>query len=51
MFGKNNYKEYSPKNYDNRYLGPVTVEEAFSKSLNTVAVKVGNQIGINRVKI
>ncbi len=49
-FGKNNYKEYSPKNYDNRYLGPVTVEEAFSKSLNTVAVKVGNQIGINRVK-
>ena len=50
MFGKNNYKEYSPKNYDNKYLGPVTVEEAFSKSLNTVAVKVGNQIGINRVK-
>ncbi|MDC3107987.1 PBP1A family penicillin-binding protein [Paracoccaceae bacterium] len=50
MFGENNYKEYSPKNYDNRYLGPVTVEEAFSKSLNTVAVKVGNQIGINRVK-
>ncbi|MDC3080786.1 PBP1A family penicillin-binding protein [Paracoccaceae bacterium] len=50
MFGKNNFKEYSPKNYDNRYLGPVTLEEAFSKSLNTVAVKVGNQIGINRVK-
>ena len=50
MFGKNKYKEYSPKNYDNRYLGPVTIEEAFSKSLNTVAVKVGNQIGINRVK-
>ena len=50
MFGKNNYKEYSPKNYDNKYLGPVTIEEAFSKSLNTVAVKVGTQIGINRVK-
>ena len=50
FFGKNNYKEYSPKNYDNRYLGPVTIEEAFSKSLNTVAVKVGNKIGINRVK-
>ena len=49
-FGKNKHKEYSPKNYDNRYLGPVTVEEAFSKSLNTVAVKVGNQIGINRIK-
>ena len=49
-FGKNNYKEYSPKNYDNEYLGPVTIEEAFSKSLNTVAVKLGNQIGINRVK-
>ncbi len=50
VFGKNNYKEYSPKNYDNRYLGPVTMEEAFSKSLNTVAVKVGDKIGINRVK-
>ena len=50
MFGKNKKKEYSPKNYDNQYLGPVTVEEAFSKSLNTVAVKVGNKIGINRVK-
>ncbi len=49
-FGKNKHKEYSPKNYDNRYLGPVTVEEAFSKSLNTVAVKVGNQIGVNRIK-
>ncbi len=49
-FGTNNYKEYSPKNYDNKYLGPVTIEEAFSKSLNTVAVKVGNKIGINRVK-
>ena len=50
MFGENTYKEYSPKNYDNKYLGPVTIEEAFSKSLNTVAVKVGTQIGINRVK-
>ncbi len=50
MFGKNKYKEYSPKNYDNKYLGPVTIEQAFSKSLNTVAVKVGTQIGINRVK-
>ena len=50
MFGEDNYKEYSPKNYDNKYLGPVTIEEAFSKSLNTVAVKVGTQIGINRVK-
>ncbi len=50
LFGKNNYKEYSPKNYDNKYLGAVTIEEAFSKSLNTVAVKVGNEIGVNRVK-
>jgi penicillin-binding protein 1A len=50
VFGKNNYKEYSPKNYDNKYLGAVTIEEAFSKSLNTVAVKVGYEIGVNRVK-
>ncbi len=50
MFGENKQKEYSPKNYDNKYHGPVTIVEAFSKSINTVAVKVGNKIGINRVK-
>ncbi|MDC3067712.1 PBP1A family penicillin-binding protein [Paracoccaceae bacterium] len=50
QYGERKYREYAPKNYDKTYLGPVTIEEAFSKSLNTVAVKVGNKIGINRVK-
>ena len=40
VFGENNYKEYSPKNYDNRYLGPVTIEEAFSKSFKYSCGKV-----------
>jgi penicillin-binding protein 1A len=50
LYGKNKDRRYSPQNYDKKYLGPVTLEEAFSKSLNTIAAKVGNEIGINRVK-
>ena len=49
IYGKNNEREYSPENYDRKYLGPVTIEQAFSKSLNTIAVKVGNEIGLNRI--
>jgi len=50
IYGKNNDREYSPKNYDKKYLGPVTIEQAFSKSLNTIAAKIGNEIGLNRIR-
>ena len=49
IYGKNNEREYSPENYDRKYLGPVSIEQAFSRSLNTIAVKVGNEIGLNRI--
>ncbi len=48
-YGKNKEREYSPENYDRKYLGPVSIEKAFSRSLNTIAVKVGNEIGLNRI--
>jgi len=41
--------KWEPKNYNsNEYLGPVTLSEAFARSLNTVAAQVGNEIGENR---
>ncbi len=49
IYGENNEREYSPENYDRKYLGPVSIEQAFSRSLNTIAVKVGNEIGLNRI--
>ncbi len=40
---------WSPKNYKNEYLGEVTLREAFSKSINTVAVKISETIGRDKV--
>ncbi len=40
---------YSPKNYDDKYLGPVTVRDALSKSINVVAVKVLEKTGYSTV--
>ena len=40
---------WSPKNYKNEYIGEVTLREAFSKSINTVAVKVSETIGREKV--
>src|SRR5690348_16954776 len=42
-------KVWTPDNYSQTYLGPVTLEQAFAKSINTVAVQLGQEIGINNV--
>ena len=36
---------WSPRNYDGRFHGPVTLEEAFARSLNTAAVRVSESVG------
>ncbi len=41
---------YSPKNYSREFLGPITLTEALSKSINTVAVRVSEAIGRERVR-
>ncbi len=46
-----NYNGYSPKNYDNRYNGKVTVKTALSKSLNVPAVKLLNGYGLENVNL
>ena len=37
---------YTPKNYDNRFRGPVTVRRALANSLNVPAVAVMQKVGV-----
>jgi penicillin-binding protein 1A len=38
-------KGWSPENYSHEYFGPVTLTKALSLSLNTVAVRLGMEVG------
>ncbi len=40
---------WSPKNYDNRYLGPTTLANALVHSRNIVAIKLLQKVGVQRV--
>ncbi|MCB2010086.1 MAG: penicillin-binding protein, partial [Geminicoccaceae bacterium] len=40
---------WEPKNSGERYFGEVTLEDAFARSLNTVAVRLSEDAGIDRV--
>jgi penicillin-binding protein 1A len=40
---------WSPANYDGRYRGEVTLEDALAESLNTVSVRLAQQVGGPRV--
>ena len=40
-----NVKGWQPENYSRSYLGPVTLTKALSLSLNTVAVRLGLEVG------
>jgi penicillin-binding protein 1A len=40
---------WSPKNSNGRFIGPVTVRDAFAQSINTVAVELGQKVGFDRV--
>ena len=40
-----NVKGWQPENYSRAYLGPVTLTQALSLSLNTVAVRLGLEVG------
>lgn len=37
--------DWEPKNYGGKYAGTVTVESALARSLNTVAVQLGQEVG------
>ncbi|QAY94872.1 penicillin-binding protein [Methylovirgula ligni] len=40
-----NLRGWQPENYEHRYMGPVTLTTALANSLNTVAVRVGLEVG------
>ncbi len=43
--GPLNIKGWTPENYSHEYFGPVTLTRALALSLNTVAVRVGMEVG------
>jgi penicillin-binding protein 1B len=42
-------KEYTPQNYEGRYMGYVTLRKALALSLNNATVKVAEMVGYERV--
>lgn len=44
-----NIKGWQPQNYSKEFYGPVTLETALSHSLNTVAVRLGLEVGPDTV--
>jgi penicillin-binding protein 1A len=40
---------YSPQNYDGRFSGPMPLRQALAQSRNVPAIKLGQEVGINRV--
>ena len=40
---------WSPKNYNNKYYGHVSLEEAFARSLNSVAVQLAQKVKIKNI--
>lgn len=44
-----NISGYKPQNYDKEYLGKMTMKKALRWSINSVAVKMGQKVGMNEV--
>ena len=40
---------WSPRNHDNAFLGPITLEVALAKSVNTVAARLADEVGRDKV--
>ena len=40
---------WSPRNAERANLGPVTLREAFSRSINTISAKIGQQVGFSTI--
>jgi 1A family penicillin-binding protein len=41
--------DWEPKNFENRYRGPVSLRTAFAHSINTVAAQLVQAVGVQRV--
>jgi penicillin-binding protein 1A len=40
---------WSPRNAERNNLGPVSLREAFSRSINTISAKIGEQVGFSTI--
>ncbi len=40
---------WSPKNYNRKYLGNITLRTAIAKSVNTVAIRLAQRVGISKI--
>jgi len=43
------YEMYYPQNYDGSFSGPISIRQALAVSRNVPAVKLGQEIGLNKV--
>ena len=43
------YGDYAPENFERGFLGDITLTEALSRSINTVAVRVAHEVGPARI--
>jgi len=43
------YEYYSPQNYDGTFAGPMSIRRALEMSRNVPAVKLGQEVGLNKV--
>jgi penicillin-binding protein 1A len=43
------YEYYSPQNYDGTFAGPISIRHALEVSRNVPAVRIGQDVGLNKV--
>jgi penicillin-binding protein 1A len=43
------YRGWSPRNWNNRYVGDISLTDAFASSVNSIAVQLADTVGIKRV--
>jgi penicillin-binding protein 1A len=44
-----NINGWRPRNNDRTYRGPVTIREAFARSINTISAKLGQEVGFRTI--
>lgn len=42
--------DWQPSNYDDEYLGPITMEAAFARSSNVAAARIAERVGVGAIK-
>lgn len=43
------YDGWAPRNFNRNFLGPISLRLAFAKSINTISVKLADELGIKKV--